>query len=245
MRIEEIGGATLVNGDCLEVMKGIPDGVVDLVLCDLPYGTTQNKWDTVIPFTALWDQYHRICKGPVVLTASQPFTSALVMSNLGEFRHEWVWEKNKASGHLNANRRPMQAHEDVLVFCRTQPPYNPQKTDGHEPGHQAKRAKQSSNYGVAESTEYGGSTLRYPRSVIRIPVINNDAPDKTHPTQKPVLLMEYLIYTYSNEGDLVMDNCMGSGTTGVACTTTKRRFLGIEREANYFDIACARIKAVV
>ena len=240
-RAKQIGRATLIQAECLEAMKHLPTGSVDMVLCDLPYGTTQNKWDSVIPFDALWEQYKRVCKGPVVLTASQPFTSAVVMSNPEWFRHEWVWEKNKASGHLNAKRRPMRAHEDILVFARTQPAYNPQMTDGHRPGNYAKRASQSSNYGAAGSTEYGGSTQRYPRSVLQFPVVNNDDPNKTHPTQKPVALMEYLIRTYTERGQVVLDNTMGSGTTGVACINTGRRFIGIEREANYFDIACERV----
>lgn len=239
----QIGDAVLVLGDCMQVMPLLEASSVDLVLCDLPYGTTQNKWDSVIPLPPLWTEYRRVCTGAIVLTASQPFTSALVLSNPSAFRHDWVWEKNKASGHLNAKRRPMRSHEDILVFCEKAPLYSPQMSDGHEPGHYAKRAAQSSNYGAAASTEYGGSTLRYPRTVLRFAVVNNDDPRKTHPTQKPVALMEYLILTYSNAGSVVLDNTMGSGTTGVACANTGRKFIGIEQDQHYYDTACRRIEA--
>ena len=229
-------------GDCLELMKELPDNSVDLILCDLPYGTTQNKWDSVIDLEALWAEYKRICRGTIVLTASQPFTSALVMSNPAWFRHEWVWEKNKASGHLNAKRRPMRAHEDVLVFSKSAPLYTPQMTAGHRPGNYAKRGRQSTCYGAAASTEYGGTTLRYPRSVQRFNVVNNDDACRAHPTQKPIELMEYMIRTYTNPGDVVLDNCMGSGTTGVACMNTGRRFIGMELDEGYFEIAKKRIE---
>lgn len=235
----------ILHGDCLALMASIPDGSVDMILCDLPYGTTQNKWDAIIPFGPMWEQYARICKGPIVLTASQPFTSALVMSNPKWFRHEWVWEKNKASGHLNAKRRPMRAHEDVLVFSEKAFKYNPQMTEGHKPGNYAKRVGYSPCYGAQVSTEYGGATVRYPRTVQKFDILNNDSPEKTHPTQKPVALMEYLIRTYSNEGDTVMDNCMGSGTTGVACANTGRDFIGMEKYPIYFAAAKARIESAM
>lgn len=234
---------TLMQGDCLDLMPLLPDASIDLILCDLPYGTTQNKWDSVIDLPTLWKEYMRISRGAVVLTACQPFTSALIMSNLAWFRHEWVWEKNKASGHLNAKRRPMRAHEDIVVFAENQPRYFPQMTEGHKPGNYAKRAAQSTCYGAAESTEYGGSTKRYPRSVQLFPVMNNDDPEKSHPTQKPVALMEYLISTYTNEGDTVLDNCMGSGTTGVACLNTGRKFIGIEKDPEYFGTCVKRMTA--
>ena len=235
----------LMQGDCLEAMWLIPEDSVDMILCDPPYGRSQNKWDSVIPFEPLWSHYWRVLKpnGAVVLTAAQPFTSALVMSQPENFRHDWVWLKNKASGHLNANRRPMRIHEDVLVFCRQQPTYNPQKTEGHKPGNYAKRAAQSSNYGRADPTEYGGQTSRFPKTSIFSPVVNNDSLDRLHPTQKPVALMEYLIKTYTNEGETVLDNCMGSGTTGVAARNTGRNFIGIERDPEYFRIASERIAA--
>lgn len=176
----------LLQGDCLQLMPKLPTGKFDMILCDLPYGTTACKWDTIIPFEPLWEQYKRLIKpnGAIVLTASQPFTSALVMSNVGMFKYEWVWAKNKSSGHLNANRRPMRAHEDILVFAIGQPKYNPQMTQNHKPANYAKRAKQSECYGFAEATEYGGSTDRYPKTVQEIAVMNNDDPSKVHPTQK-------------------------------------------------------------
>ncbi len=231
-------------GDCLEVMKSIPDGSIDLILCDLPYGTTQNKWDSVIPFEPLWEQYRRITKknAAIVLTASQPFTSILVTSNIDDFKYQWVWNKSKVTGVLNAKRQPLRNHEDICVFYQKQPTYNPQgvvncniqSSTGVSSG------KSSSNYGAIRKTESGKYTQKqtgYPRSVLEIA-----SEGKTvHPTQKPLALMEYLIKTYTNEGNLVLDNCMGSGTTGVACMNTGRRFIGIEKDAVYFQVAHGRI----
>lgn len=229
-------------GDCLEVMKSIPAGSVDMILCDLPYGTTQNKWDSVIPFEALWTHYNRICKGAIVLTSAQPFTSVLIVSNLRQFKYQWVWNKSKVTGVLNAKKQPLRNHEDICVFYQKQPTYNPQgvvncniqSSTGVSGG------KSSANYGEIRQTESGKYTQRqtgYPRSVLSIA-----SEGKTvHPTQKPVALMEYLIRTYTNEGDTVLDNCMGSGTTGVACMNTGRRFIGIEMDAGYFQIAQDRI----
>jgi len=236
--------SVLLYGDCLELMPSIPDGGVDMILCDLPYGTTACKWDTIIPFKLLWAEYERIIKpnGAIVLFGSQPFTSALVMSNPAWFRHEWVWLKNKASGHLNAKTRPMRQHEDILVFGASKVQYNPQMTVGHKAGNYAKRSAQSECYGAADSTEYGGSTQRYPKSYQEFAVVNNDDPIRLHPTQKPVALCEYLIETYTDEGELVLDNCMGSGTTGVACANTNRLFIGIEQDEKYFNLAQNRIR---
>jgi site-specific DNA-methyltransferase (adenine-specific) len=197
--VVKLGPHTLYEGDCLDVMSEIPDGSVDMVMADLPYGTTACKWDTVIDLPSLWSQYRRVCKpnAAIVLTACQPFTSVLVASNLPVFRYEWVWGKNKGSGHLNSKRKPMRYHEDVLLFSFGQPDYHPQMTGGHAPGNYAKRGKQSDCYGASAATEYGGQTVRYPRSIIEIPVMNNDDPARVHPTQKPVALMEYLLRTYS------------------------------------------------
>ena len=234
----------LMHGDCLEMMKLIPDGSVDMVLCDLPYGTTQCAWDSIIPLEPLWVEYLRLA-GPqcaFVFTACQPFTSMLVCSQINLFRHHWVWEKNKASGHLNAKKAPMRVHEDILVFCRKAPLYNPQMSEGHKPANNATRVGMSACYGDQVSTSYGGATVRYPRSVQKIAVLNNDSGVKFHPTQKPVALMEYLIRTYTNEGDTVLDNTMGSGTTGVAAANTGRNFIGIERDDKYFAIAQKRIE---
>lgn len=225
----------LYYGDCLEVMKSIPDSSIDLILCDLPYGTTRNKWDSVISFDDLWREYGRICSGPIVLTASQPFTSALVMSNTKWFRHNWVWKKTAATGHLNAKRMPMKQHEDVLVFCRDAPTYNPQ---GLTPYNKfTSRGSNGTNFGNSGKENFQEWT-NYPRSVLEF---SNDA-KPVHPTQKPLALMEYLILTYSNPSAVVLDNCMGSGTTGVACINTGRNFIGIEKDSNYFELATKRIE---
>lgn len=239
----------LMHGDCLELMAQIPDGSVDMVLCDLPYGTTQNKWDSVIPFEPLWAHYKRICKGAIVLTAAQPFTSALVMSAIGEYRHQWTWLKPRATGFQNAKKMPLRATEDVLVFGKYR--YFPQGLSRID-----KVCKNSKTAGggnvrgdVAESEGKGalrtpGATYvqeftNYPRNVFEFGM---DEKEKVHPTQKPVALMEYLIRTYTNEGETVLDNCMGSGTTGVACANTKRKFIGIEQDERYFEIAKTRIE---
>lgn len=226
----------LRHGDCLDIMKDIPDGSIDMILCDLPYGTTQNKWDTIIPFEQLWKHYKRICKGAIVLTASQPFTSALVMSNSSSFRYAWVWEKTAATGHLNAKRMPMKMHEDVLVFSEKPAPYHPQGLTSFNKI--VKRGHNGENFGDSGKENFQEFT-NYPRSII---CVKND-PKPVHPTQKPVDLMEYLIRTYTNENETVLDNCMGSGTTGVACINTNRNFIGIEKEEKYFEIAKNRIES--
>jgi DNA modification methylase len=232
-------------GDCLELMREIPDGSVDMILCDLPYGTTQNQWDSVIPFPDLWAEYRRIAKpsAAIVLTSAQPFTSALVMSNPAEFKYQWVWNKSKVTGVLNAKKQPLRNHEDVLVFYRRQPTYNPQGLTafGKRRDIGSKRnGGTSENYGAISKTEDGNyfqESTGYPRSVLEIA-----SEGKTvHPTQKPVALMEYLVRTYTTEGQVVLDNCMGSGTTGVACANTGRKFIGIEKDAAYFEIARHRI----
>ena len=238
----------LWQGDCLELMKDIPDKSVDMILCDLPYGTTQCKWDSVIPFEPLWEQYNRIIKdnGAILLFSSQPFTSALVMSNPKMYKYEWIWQKTHPKGHLNAKKMPMRAHENIEVFYKKPPLYNPQMTHGH------KRKVANTNY-IRESdgnscygrevrnTSYD-STDRYP---LDVQVFSNaDQSKKLHPTEKPVELCEYMIKTYTNEGDIILDNCMGSGTTGVACANTNRRFVGIELDNNYFEIAKNRISEV-
>jgi site-specific DNA-methyltransferase (adenine-specific) len=221
-------------GECLDRMKEIPDGSVDMVMADLPYGTTQNKWDSVIPLDMLWGEYQRVCKGAVVLTASQPFTSLLVASNLKSFKYAWVWEKGAATGHLNAKRMPMKLHEDILVFGG-EGNYKPQ---GLQPFNEVvRRGNNGTNFGKS-GTENFQEWTNYPRSIIRYPLEGKSV----HPTQKPVALMEYLIKTYTNEGDTVLDNTMGSGTTGVACVNTGRNFIGIERDLDYFLIAQKRIR---
>lgn len=230
----------LMKGDCLEMMKLIPDGSVDMVLCDLPYGTTQNGWDSLIPFPELWTEYKRVGKEncAFVLTAQPPFDKVLGCSNLAMLKYEWIWEKTKATGHLNAKKQPMKAHENVLVFYGKQATYNPQKTEG-KPYKGSGGGSKNDNYGDFEAVREGSQDgSRYPRSVIQF--AHESKP--VHPTQKPVALMEYLIRTYTNEGDTVLDNTMGSGTTGLAAVNTGRQFIGIERDDKYFAIAQKRIE---
>lgn len=230
----------LFNADCLEAMKQIPSGSVDMVLCDLPYGTTACKWDSVIPFQPLWEQYRRVCKGAVVLTASQPFTSSLINSNLLEFRYCWVWEKSKATGHALCKKRPMKAHEDVCVFSKEASTYNPQMTPG-APYKKRNGTKESEAFSTGNTRNDNLTGERFPRSVLYFKTAESEGVSQ-HPTQKPVALMEYLIKTYTNPGQTVLDNTMGSGTTGVACMNTDRNFIGIERDESYFKIAEQRIR---
>jgi site-specific DNA-methyltransferase (adenine-specific) len=235
--IELNWGATLINGECLEVMAEAPDASVDMILCDLPYGTTQNKWDSVIPLDALWQAYWRILKpnGAVVLTAQAPFDKALGASCLQHMKYEWIWKKEAGSGFLNAKRAPLKDHENVLVFYRKPPTYNPQMRTGFKP-YKIKKGGETSNYNPSGTVTTESDGERYPLTVIEFP---RDR-DKLHPTQKPVALMEYMIATYTNPGEVVLDNCMGSGTTGVACRNLGRQFIGIERDQAYFDIAVKR-----
>jgi len=239
----------LRQGDCLQLMRDIPDQSVDMVMCDLPYGTTACKWDTVIPFAPLWEQYKRIIKdnGAILLTSSQPFTSMLGASNITMLKYSWIWEKSRATGHLNAKKMPMKNFEDVLVFYSTLPTYNPQNLvysprkvmNSKSHSLRGKDNKTSTVSGGIKHEEYEQEYTNYPRQVIKF-----DSDGSTvHPTQKPVALMEYLIRTYTNEGEVVMDNCMGSGTTGVACKNTGRFFIGIEQDEKYFQIAKDRIAA--
>lgn len=227
----------LMQGDCLDLMKDIPSSSVDMILCDLPYGTTRNKWDSVLPLDRLWAEYRRISRGAIVLTAQTPFDKVLGASNLEMLRYEWIWEKPRATGHLNAKKAPMKAHENILVFYDRLPTYNPQMTLG-EKYHVGGGASKQDNYGAFSTKRENDGTLRYPRSVQKF---GTEAGH--HPTQKPAALMEYLIRTYTNEGDTVLDNCMGSGTTGVACVNTGRNFIGMEMDAGYFEIATARINS--
>lgn len=246
----------LHHGDCLEVMAQLPDASVDMILCDLPYGTTACKWDTVIPFEPLWAQYRRVAKrnAAIVLTASQPFTTALIASNMREFKYEWIWYKNSPSGFANAHRQPMKAHENVCVFYAEQPTYNRQDTSSRVKDvsrlDKPMRRGLGKPHGVYGSLGEGDEARRKtvlsskvnPRSVLEVDV-HPRASGTVHPTQKPVALMEYLIRTYTREGETVLDNCMGSGTTGVACVNTGRQFVGIERDSKYFAIASERIAA--
>ncbi len=231
----------LMLGDCLERMKEIETGTVDMILCDLPYGTTCCSWDAVIPFEPLWEQYERVIKenGAIVLFAAQPFTAVLAASNLDMFRYEWIYEKPNATGFFNAHFQPLRAHENILVFYKAKPTFNPIKTFGHERKTAKRKDIGSEHYGKQVNIKAYDSTERYPRSV---QLFSSDKQKSNfHPTQKPVALCEYLIRTYTNEGETVLDTTMGSGTTGVACVNTGRSFIGIEQEKKYFDIAQERI----
>lgn len=231
----------LYKGDCLEVMKKIPDSSVDMILCDLPYGTTNCRWDSVIPFDDLWAQYNRVTKenAAIVLFAAQPFTTKLIHSNLKDFKYNWYWIKRNATGHCFSKFQPMRKVEDICVFYKKQPVYNPQGlTKLEKPIIKIKKAKVDSVYKIDASeniskTEY----TNYPKNIIEF---KHDK-DKFHPTQKPVQLLEYLIKTYTNENETVLDNCMGSGSTGAACINTNRNFIGIELDDGYFKIATERI----
>jgi site-specific DNA-methyltransferase (adenine-specific) len=228
--------------DCLEKMKEIDDKSVDMILCDLPYGTTACKWDTIIPFELLWEQYKRIIKdnGAIVLTASQPFTSALVMSNIKMFKYEWIWEKSKATGFAMCKNRPLKAHENILVFSKNKEFYFPQMNTG-EP-YKSKLGKKESTEMSTGTIRYNNTGKRYPRSVQYFKTSETERNGFDHPTQKPVALFEYLIKTYTNEGDLVLDNCIGSGSTLIACKNLKRNWIGIEKEEEYCKIANKRIE---
>lgn len=235
----------LIHGDCLVEMRSIPDRSVDMVLCDLPYGTTACTWDVVIPFGKLWEQYRRIVKddGAIVLFGSQPFTSKLICSNLEDFKYSLVWNKNKCGSPSLAKRRPMKTHEDICVFCRGVELYNPQMEVG-EPYYRKRSGKSRCNnlgFGFANSTkDIVNNGTRYPKSILNISR-DFSAQQQVHPTQKPVPLLEWLIKTYTVEGDTVLDNTMGSGSTGVACVKAKRNFIGIELNDEFYNIAQARI----
>lgn len=238
----------LYNGDCLEVMKNIADNSVDMILCDLPYGTTACKWDSIIPFEPLWEQYKRIIKdnGAIVLTASQPFTSALVTSNIKMFKYEYIWFKNVPTGMAQAKYSPMKYHESVLVFSpNTIKTFNKQFEERAGVGKDCYKYEhycgENNHVKMDKVKKFYDAKLVNPTSVLLFNVVPNRT-GKLHPTQKPVALFEYLIKTYTNENDLVLDNCMGSGTTGVACQHLNRNFIGIELDETYFNIAKERIE---
>jgi len=246
-KIEEAGykRMKLYHGDCLEIMKDIPDGSIDMILCDLPYGTTKCAWDNVIPFTDLWKEYNRVIKdaGAIVLFGQGLFTSKLMLSNESNWRYNLVWNKIRTSGFLNANRMPLRVHEDICVFYKKLPTYNPQMSIGKKNNSMGKCIlNKNHNYGemrLIDSSEKLGN-MKHPQSII---TFEKPPPSKRlHPTEKPIALLQYLIRTYTNEGETVLDNCMGSGSTGIACMNTNRRFIGIEKEKKYFDIATKRIE---
>lgn len=233
-------------GNCLELMKDIPDKSIDMILCDLPYGTTACKWDIIIPFEELWEQYNRIIKdnGAIVLFGSEPFSSKLRISNIKNYKYDWIWKKTKASGHLNTKKQPMRSYENIIVFYTKQCLYNPQGLIyGEYNNNRASReCKIDGKYTYGKEKNFGISVAKnYPKNILEYANPNNNL---LHPTQKPVPLLEYLIKTYTNEGELVLDNCMGSGSTGVACINTNRNFIGIELDENYYNIACERINNI-
>ncbi|MDR3551279.1 MAG: site-specific DNA-methyltransferase [Candidatus Babeliales bacterium] len=237
----------ILHGDCLELMMDIKPKSIDMICCDLPYGTTQNKWDIIIPLNRLWVAYERIIKdnGAIVLTCSQPFTSMLVMSNPSMFKYSLVWNKKIVTGFLNSKKQPLRQHEDILVFYKKQPVYNPQM-------HQNKLRRNFEGSEIKPSTENYGKQRNYiskikedisfPRSIIeQTGVVNNSAEKTAHPTQKPIALIEYLIKTYTNAGQTVLDNCAGSGTTAIACINTNRKYICMEKNDEYFGIINERI----
>ena len=228
----------LLQGDCLELMKNIKDKSIDMILCDLPYGTTHCKWDTVIQFESLWKQYNRIIKdnGAICLFSQMPFSAILISSNFKMYRYEWIWKKSTRTGFLNAKKMPLKVHENIEVFYKKPPTYNPQFTQGKP--YKTKKSSLSPIYNDMLLVETVSDGRRYP-----IDVLEFNSEWGLHPTQKPVALLEYLIKTYTNEGETVLDNCMGSGSTGVASIHTNRNFIGIELDKDYFDIAKKRIDA--
>lgn len=231
----------LLYGDCLDLMAEIPDGSIDMVCCDMPYGTTNCRWDTTLDLHRLWAQYRRVTKenAAIVLFAQLPFDKVLGCSNLPWLRYELIWEKTHPTGHLNAKKMPMKAHENILVFYNKLPTYNPQKTSGHVRKTAVKRSDVTPVYGEQQFDELPyDSTERYPRSVLQFP--SDKQRISLHPTQKPLALVEWLICTYTNPGDTVLDNCMGSGTTGKACKNLGREFIGMELDETYHRIATDR-----
>lgn len=239
----------LMQGDCLELMKDIPDESVDIILCDLPYGTTACKWDTIIPFEPLWEQYERVIKdnGAIVLTGQEPFSSHLRMSNIKDYRYDWKWDKVVGSNFINAKRMPLKVYEDVMIFYKRQPTYNPQMVLREEKNFRVSgKSGNNSNRvnGVKQLSGVASDKMKYPTNKIKINRLEKELNSKhvIHPTQKPVALFEYLIKTYTNEGETVLDNCMGSGTTGVACKNLNRKFIGMELDEKYFNIAKDRVE---
>lgn len=228
--------------ECIEGMRMIPDKSIDMILCDLPYGTTRNKWDSVIDLAKLWEQYNRIIKdnGAIVLTAAPPFNAILGASNIKNYRYEWIWDKKLGSGSLNVKKVPLKRHENILVFYKKAPTYNPQMRKGkYRNKSTSKPESNKGNYGEIKHLKDNFNDDYYPTTLLEFS--NANVRDRVHPTQKPVDLFEYLIRTYSNEGDIVLDNCMGSGTTAIAALRTGRQFIGFELEREYVEIANNRI----
>lgn len=234
---------SVLLGDCLELMKNIPDKRIDMIFCDLPYGTTQNKWDSVIDFQKLWGEYERIIKdnGAIVLTSQGVFTAKLILSNEKLFKYKLVWEKSKSTNFLNAKKQPLRKHEDICVFYKNQPIYNPQMTEGIPYDKGVRKDQYTGSYGEFKPIRVKSSGERYPTDIVYFKTAESEG-KVYHPTQKPVALIEYLIKTYTNEGDIVLDNCAGSGTTGVACINLNRKYILIEKEEKYYNMINERIK---
>lgn len=237
----------LIQGNCLEIMPKLQNKSMDMILCDLPYGITKCEWDKQIDLILLWKEYERVIKdnGVIALFGIEPFASNLRLSNAKLYKYDWIWEKTSATGHLNANKQPLRAYENILIFYKKQPIYNPQKTTGHSPIHNYTKYIETQNntqiYGkVNQKISGGGSKERFPRNILKFK--SDKQKSKLHPTQKPIALLEYLIKTYTNVGDKVLDSCMGSGSTGVACKNLKRNFIEIELDEKYFEIAKKRLE---
>ena len=234
----------IYNGDCLELMKEIQSGSIDMILCDLPYGTTACKWDTIIPFSELWSQYKRVIKenGAIVLTASQPFTSALVMRNPKLFKYEWIWKKERPTNPLLCKKQPPKYHENILVFYQKQPIFNPTKVLRKEENKRNNKPRNYKDNTKADTKKYGEMVLSgnddliYGSNILEIPMQRG-----IHPTQKPIALFEYLVNTYTNEGETVLDNCSGSGTTAIACINTNRNYICMEKDYEYYNKSIERI----
>ena len=231
-----------IQGDCLDVMKRIPDKSIDMILCDLPYGTTQNKWDSVIDLSLLWKEYNRIIKdsGVIVLTSQGIFTAKLILSNENLFKYKIVWEKSKSTNFLNAKKQPLRKHEDICVFYKKQPVYNPQMGKGLAYNKGVRKNQLTGSYGDFNPVLVKSEGERYPTDMVYFKTAESEG-EVFHPTQKPVALFEYLVKTYTNEGDMVLDNCAGSFVTAVTCNNTDRKWLCIEKDENYFNIGIERL----
>lgn len=243
VKSKEGSGYQILNGEAIHLMRSMPDNSIDLIAVDLPYGVTNNKWDSILPLDDMWKEFHRIGKenAAIVLTATQPFSSLLVASNLKYFKYEIIWEKTVSSGQLNVKHQPMRSHESILVFYKKKPTYNEQKTEGKPYSIKRDANYKDGSYGSQKPNEKQNNGFRHARSVIKIP---NPRVKGGHPTQKPVELMDYIIKSYSNEGDVILDCCMGSGTTGVSAISLNRRFIGIELSSEYFDLSAYRLMQV-
>lgn len=240
---QHINPNSLILGDMLEEMNGIPDKSVDMILTDLPYGTTQNKWDSVIPLDKVWKQYNRVIKdnGVIVLFSAHSFTAQLMLSNQKNFKYKLIWEKSKATNFLNAKKQPLRKYEEICVFYKKQPTYNPQMTKGEPYNKGVRKDQLTGSYGDFQPVEVKSDGSRYPTDVVYFKTSESEG-EVVHATQKPVALLEYLIKTYTNENDLVLDSTMGSGSTCVACVNTNRNYIGIELEEDYYNIAKNRVE---